>query len=431
MKISRTPTPNSLGGRCSDTSHNSRSAIQESPQALLSPDSSKQESLKPEPPSPSPSRRVLFSYQNVFFICRKPVISLSSLVCKKTSPEPNAEPNAEPATKPSAQPKSIMSLKLDRLKDKCYGLKTRTSPQAFRCAGFIFLILVLIVLGSVIVGWYGLSEDTTSHQIITASHNTTASIGPDKHESFSPTQTTSNDQPGILAHRDAPQVPPVTATHLSGAASTNPLEEIEDVTVVHTIIVTVTSVITNTALKTMTTTVFLSTCTTCATTPTISSSADTIDSQTPKAGDVMTGVMYCSFTGRRNIYTLCPLVHTDSPAMLTGTPEMVSSAAPRMKNSLSVVRLAIISLWNSMPSLGRVMQLQEPGGYVCNCTGMKEKLDSAADLIRMQQRLLDSQRSMINEHRKSLFLALETLANITAARISEKTPRGNPLDLKI
>ncbi|TGJ78297.1 hypothetical protein E0Z10_g10467 [Xylaria hypoxylon] len=440
MEISRTPTPHSLGGRRSNRSRDSQDAIQESPQTLLSPgsskqdfskqESSKQESLKQDSlKQDSPSRRVLFSYQHVFFICRKSAISLSSLVYKKNS----REPVAESVAKPNAQPKSIMSLKLDRLKDKWYDFKTRTSPAIFRCAGYIFLILVLIVVASVIVGWYGLSEDTLSHQAVTAESSATAPMDPEYHESFSPTQTALDGQPYIVAHRDMLQASPATATDPSTnkIVPTTPSEEIENITVVHTVIVTITSVITNTALKTLTTTVILSTCTSCMTTPTVGTSTDTKDSQTSTAEGVMTGIMYCSFTGRRNIYTLCPLVHTDSPAMLTGTPDMVSSAAPRMKNSFSAVRIAVLSLWNSIPSLGSVIKPGDPGAYDCNCTGMKKKLDSAMDLIRMQQQLLDSQQSIINEHRKSLFLALETLANITAARIGEKRARGAPLDLKI
>ncbi|KAI0415114.1 hypothetical protein F5X98DRAFT_377063 [Xylaria grammica] len=416
--MSRSPTPHSLGGRRSERSHDSRDATQESPQALLSPDSSKQESLR----TGTPSRRVLFSYQDVFFICRKSAIaSLSSLIRKKTSPASNDEPEA----KTNTQPKSIMSLKLDRLKDKCHGLKTRTSPSLFRFAGYIFLIIILVVLGSVVVGWYGLSEDTISHQTVTTKPTTTALAGPDHDKSFRPTQTASYGQSYIQAREGPLQAPPVTTIHPSTTENTPAasLGELKDI-IVQTLTLNVTPGATAA-------TAILSLCTTCTTTSTTSADTSTIDSQMSTSGSTMTGIMYCSFTGRRNIYTLCPYVHVNSPAMLTDTPGMVTSGAPRTKNSLSAVRLAILSLWNSMPSLGSVMQPRDPGAYDCNCTGMKKKLDSAIGLIRMQQQLLEGQRSMINEHRKSLHLALETLANITAARVGEKIPGGTPLDLKI
>ncbi|GAW14865.1 hypothetical protein ANO14919_042700 [Xylariales sp. No.14919] len=438
--MSRSPTPHSLGGRRSERSHDSRDATQESPQALLSPDSSKQESLR----TGTPSRRVLFSYQDVFFICRKSAIaSLSSLIRKKTSPASNDEPEA----KTNTQPKSIMSLKLDRLKDKCHGvsllriswrfhvtlrqpwrlgLKTRTSPSLFRFAGYIFLIIILVVLGSVVVvGWYGLSEDTISHQTVTTKPTTTALAGPDHDKSFRPTQTASYGQSYIQAREGPLQAPPVTTIHPSTTENTPAasLGELKDI-IVQTLTLNVTPGATAA-------TAILSLCTTCTTTSTTSADTSTIDSQMSTSGSTMTGIMYCSFTGRRNIYTLCPYVHVNSPAMLTDTPGMVTSGAPRTKNSLSAVRLAILSLWNSMPSLGSVMQPRDPGAYDCNCTGMKKKLDSAIGLIRTQQQLLEGQRSMINEHRKSLHLALETLANITAARVGEKIPGGTPLDLKI
>ncbi len=102
-----------------------------------------------------------------------------------------------------------------------------------------------------------------------------------------------------------------------------------------------------------------------------------------------------------------------------------------MKNSFSAVRLAVVSLWNSIPALGSVMQARDHGRCACDCAGTKKKLDAATELIRMQQKLLDSQRTMIHEHRKGLFTVLETLANMTAARVGGKTPRDTPLDLNI
>ncbi|KAI0432317.1 hypothetical protein F5Y09DRAFT_302227 [Xylaria sp. FL1042] len=314
-----------------------------------------------------------------------------------------------------------------------------------------------------IVGWYGLSKDTIDHQKTVAVEppQTTPTVV-DYHESFSPTETFMQDQLPILAHKgiypfpppfpvheerlhmfvantleDIAKDPTIPTGHLS-ATHSNPatfIGEAHEATVFMTVVVTVTSLITDTALKTSTTAVFVSTCTTCvttATTPTTHASVTTTtNSQNPTTASVMTGLMYCSFTGRKNIYTPCPLVHTDSPGMLTGVPTAISSGAPRMKNSLTAARFAIVSLWNAIPGLGRVMHAEDHGNRGCDCSRMKRKLEAAVDLIRMQQRLLESQRDVIREHRRGLHVVLETLANLTATRVGERTARDAPLDLNI
>ncbi|KAI1741020.1 hypothetical protein F4680DRAFT_447385 [Xylaria scruposa] len=367
----RTLSSHSPGEHLSDGPQDTtRNSMQLSPQALLSPDS-----LRPE----LPSRRLLFAYQHVFLADRKSTLS-PTLVGKKIISKPVAEPNA--------QPKSIMALKFDRLKDK------------------------------IRVGWYGLSKDTIAHSATTRLTATATPVA----ESYAfiwPTPTASQGALYIRNRGDTMQAPSTTFS-----------EEPEQITVVHTIIVTVTSIITDTALKTLTTTVFISTCTTCVPTPSFGEGTNTIDLSTPTQ-NVMTGIMYCSFTGRRNIYTLCPLVHADSPGMLTGAPAVVSSATPKMKNPFGVVRVAVVSLWNSVLRLGSSLQSNDCGGCHCDCAGIKKKLDSAVHLVRIQQELLDSQRNMIDEHRKNLFLALETLANLTAVKAGEKGSRERQLNLKI
>ncbi|KAI0508279.1 hypothetical protein F5B22DRAFT_424815 [Xylaria bambusicola] len=431
MAASLRPTAHSSAkDRSQDLDVNFQDNIRPSPQVLITPASSREESLKSESPLQSPSRRVLFSYRHVFFIFRKSAASLSSLVLQKNAPELKAKS----ATMATTQPKSIMSLKFDRLKDKWRDFERRSSPRGCRCAGYIFLVIMLLILASVIVGWYGLSKDTLAHlhQTVTTDLPQTTPTVVDYHDSYWPTQTPTQG-PWYLFHEGvtiAPTVPP--AHHV--AAELDPktsFDETNKVTVVRTIIITVTSIITDTSLKTLTTTVILSTCTTCITTPTVDASTDTKDSQKHTTG-IMTGIMYCSFTGRRNIYTLCPLVHTDSPGMLTGAPLVVSSATPMVTNPFSAVRLAAVSLWNSIPSLSRVMQTKDQQRYDCECAGMRKKLDAAVKLIRIQQKLLDSQRILINDHRKGLSMVLETVANMTAVKVGKKTSRDTPpLNLNI
>ncbi|KAI0442858.1 hypothetical protein F4803DRAFT_550727 [Xylaria telfairii] len=410
MGSPRTQSPCSPGEHHSHGPQDAmRNDMQLSPQDLLSPDS-----LRPE----LPSRQLLFAYQHVLFADRKSTIP-PSLVGKIVH---------KPVTKSNGQPKSIMALKLDRLKDKLRGmplflspwmLKARVSPPVFPFAGHIFLVLMVIVVGSVIVGWYGLSKDTISHSKVTTISTTTATPVPATYAFVWPTQTESQDQFYLRGRRDTMPSPIMTTTSS---------EDFDKITVVQTIIVTITRFITDTAQKTLTTTVFLSMCTTCVTTSTISASVNIMNSSASSTEGVMTGIMYCSFTGRHNIYTLCPLVHANSPGMLTDTPAMVSTTS-RTKNPFSAVRVAVVSLWNSFAGLASVIQPKGDGG--CDCGGFKKKLDSAVNLVRMQQRLLDSQRAIINGHRKSLFLALETLANLTAARAGEKASGERQLNLKI
>ncbi|KAI0467867.1 hypothetical protein F4859DRAFT_517739 [Xylaria cf. heliscus] len=369
MGSPHTPSPGEQGKHPDAMQNN----MQLSPQVLLSPDS-----LRPE----LPSRQLLFAYQHIFLADRKSALS-PSLVGKKTIPRPIIESNI--------QTKSIMALRFDRLKDKLR------------------------------VGWYGLSKDTISHSAVTTKPTMTATSMPDSIAFIWPTQTASQD--GLYIRDDGDTV-------LAPTMNTTSSEEIEKITVVQTIIVTITKVITDMTLKTLTTTLFLSTCTTCLTTPQIDTSTNTTNSSDPTPRDLMTGIMYCSFTGRRNIYTLCPLVHADLPGMLTSAPAVVSSATPRVKNPFRAISVVVASLWNSVPGLGSVMQPKDHHGD-CNCAGIRKKLDSAVDLVRVQQQLLDSQRAIINEQRKTLFLALETLANLTAVRAGGKAARERRLDLKI
>ncbi|KAI1364536.1 hypothetical protein F5Y08DRAFT_353577 [Xylaria arbuscula] len=447
-------------------SRDSQDTARPSPKIILTPASSREESLKSETPPKSPpntpsrrSRRVLFSYQHVFYIFRKSTTSLSSLIRQKTTPERKAGS----VTMATAQPKSIVSLKLDRLKDKWYSFKRRASPRGCRCAGLIFLVMMLLILGAVVVGWYGLSKDTLAHEIVTIGLPQTTPIPVDHHDPSLPTPTLTEgpwEGPWNVARKgipyphslffifesaralsDTPQDitigPTVPAAHLVAAElkPTTSSEDVESATIVRTIIVTVTTVITDTSLKTLTTTVILSTCTTCNTLPTTDASTSTTDSKGSTTDSVMTGIMYCSFTGRRNIYTLCPRVHTDSPAMLTDTPAAVSSGtSSKLTNPFSAVRLAAVTLWNSIPSLARVLHQtrDHQDKCACDCASMNKRLETAIHLVRMQQKLLESQRTLISNHRKGLNAVLETLKNMTATRAGERAERTTaPLDLNI
>ncbi|KAI1159360.1 hypothetical protein F5B18DRAFT_637049 [Nemania serpens] len=420
----RPPTPCLLGRRPSNGSQEAAlDARQSSPQTLIPPD---------HPKSEIPSRRVLS-------VCMQPRVILPSLTPEKIVRKPVPESVTE---RPNTQPKSMMALRLARLKDKWQGFKARASPTVFRFAGHVFLGIVLIVFASVIIGWFGMSKDTVTHEGTTAVPTMTAEAIPCYYESLCPTETSpSHDQPDILAHGAPTDATPTTTTPPDATPkTTTPPDEPDKVTIVRTVILTVTKVITDTALKTLTTTVLVPTCITDITKPTIGISSDTTDTSTSTSttNRVMTGRMYCSFTGRRNIYTLCPLVHTDSLGMLPSAPAVASAATHGMKNPLGAVRLKITSLWNSIPGVGRVMRGEdredrEDRDCDCDCFEMKRKLDIALSLVRGQNRLIDHQRGVINQHKENLVIALQALENVTAAaaRARGGATGGRVLDLYI
>ncbi|KAI0205689.1 hypothetical protein F4808DRAFT_455913 [Astrocystis sublimbata] len=353
------------------------------------------------------SPRVLFTYQHVFFSDPKP----------PTSPPPLARKMVtfQDQTEPDTQPRSIMASMLVRWREK------------YR------------------VGWVFLIKETIAS--MHRGSNDTSAAFPERNDATAFPQVISvpplmpTGSWGQLYIRDHEVE---DAVHHATSS-----EDAEKITIVHTVMVTVTSVLTDTELEMLTTTVFPSTCTTCHTTPMVGASTSTDTtitdlpgaSSTPATDALMTGIMYCSFTGRHNVYTLCPRVHTDAPGMLTGAPAAVSSAS-RAGNPFSMVRVAVVSLWHSVLSMGSVLQTQSSqsqpqsqfslsqsysqsqsqhcGKCACDCAGTRQKLESAVNLVRLQQQLLESQRDVIRAHKKSLALALETLANLTAERKAGK-----------
>ncbi|KAI1117602.1 hypothetical protein F5Y14DRAFT_465515 [Nemania sp. NC0429] len=439
-----TPTPCSLGGRHSNDSQKSApDARQPPPQVLLPPDDSK---------SKAPSRRVLS-------ICMQPRVLLPSPTPDKTIRKPVLESITE---QPSTPPKSIMALRLDRLKDQWQGFKTRASPSVFRFAGHVFLGIVLIAFACVIFGWYGMAKDTASHEKTTTAPTKTGAVFPGYYQSLCPAVTESPYGQYCVLSREVPKH--TTSTTTTTTTTTTRSDEHDEVTTVRTVTVTVTITITNvmthTALKTVTTTELVaSACTTTHTTkPPIGRSTETTEPSASTTDSVTTSHMYCSFTGRDNIYTPCaPLAHTeDSPSTGTGTgtgmpasapPVKLSSsssaaAAHGMKNPLGTVRLKMASLWNSIPGLGRGEDGNGGGGggssssgggsepdCDCDCIYMRRELLKATYLTRAQKRLIESQNSMLDWHKEKLEVALQALANMTAARL--RAAGGRELGLNI
>lgn len=69
----------------------------------------------------------------------------------------------------------------------------------------------------------------------------------------------------------------------------------------------------------------------------------------------------------------------------------------------------------------------------CDCAEMKRNLEETLDLVVIQQRVIDRQRALINEHKEKLIVALQALLNVTsaAARIRRGAVGGQELNLNI
>ncbi|CAJ2511233.1 Uu.00g068580.m01.CDS01 [Anthostomella pinea] len=310
-----------------------------------------------------------------------------------------------------------MSLKAKRWKDRWHDIKRRSSPVYFPYAGLIFLVIILVAVVTVIVGWFGLTVAT-----IAMKHPMNSSAG-----AVSSATTTEWPAPPDIAAggfkkkelevaRTAPPPPP-PATEITVLHTTVVTDTITELvtetytTILHTPM-SATMAPTRTPVPTTTTTARATS------TPTTTGDAST----SSMAGDTMTGRMYCTFADRPNIYTLCPWVHTSQPGMLDATAvpavAFASGSTSRMRNPFSGLRLAVMSLWNSVPALGRNVHGKErmdegDGGcvcdYDCDCADLRRRLHHALDLVRVQQQLLDSQAVMMKEHRRSFAAAVEVI----------------------
>ncbi|KAI1186425.1 hypothetical protein F5B17DRAFT_431593 [Nemania serpens] len=461
-----TPTPCLIDEHHNNGSQEATSyANQPSPQVLIPPDSSNSE---------IPSHRVPS-------ICMQPKVMVPSLSPQKIV----RKPVPESAMEPNTQPKSIMALRLARMNDKWKGLKARACPKVYRFAGHAFLGIVIIIFASVILGWYGMAKDTVSHEGTAAAPTKTAMEFPPYYEPFCPASTLSSDgQPCILPHTAPTNATPATTTtppddidtvtvtvmrtvtdtitHVKTVTTVAPIvvtvSRVHTTTAVYPFFVTSTRVHTVTAVKTSTTTAFVFTCATDFPEPTITISAEVTDTSTStskptstSSNSVMTGLMYCTFTGRPNVYTLCPHVHTDSPGRLPSAPVVDSAGTHGAKNPFGAARIKITSLWNSIPGLGKCMrgkgeeEEDRSGGgdggsererdcdCDCDCAEMKRNLEETLDLVVIQQRVIDRQRALINEHKEKLIVALQALLNVTsaAARIRRGAVGGQELNLNI
>ncbi|KAI1820922.1 hypothetical protein F4861DRAFT_545088 [Xylaria intraflava] len=262
-----------------------------------------------------------------------------------------------------------MAFSVERVKSHWRALKGRAAASTFRFASHILFVIVLISIGSVAAGWYGMAKDTIQLQ---GTHPAARFSAVYNHsEPVWAAQTVSYNQQQIQNDTDSTQLPHMVITQMtSDKANSTASSQVDNITVVKTTVLTVTSVVTDTEMETLTTTVFPST----STIATTAYGNDNSPVTSAETDSVMTGIMYCSFTGHRNVYTLCPLVHTRSPAMLTGAPPMVSSGALGLRNPFTALRIIFKRLWNLTPAPEEAMSQAK-----CDCQALASSLEIAVE----------------------------------------------------
>ncbi|KAI1084030.1 hypothetical protein F5B20DRAFT_576970 [Whalleya microplaca] len=336
--------------------------------------------------------------------------------------------------------------------------KRRVSPHSFPHAWFLFLIIIMIAAGAVVTGWYGLAVETIRHHakpfIVSSAAppdladvvpvTSTSSVQANSHLGFvavtvnatnSSNRTTSTVQASPSGQRlrevHSPVPPPSRTTE-------------ETITVTDESTTTVTKDLTTTVTNTTTKKIYI-TVTATSPAPTSSSTSSPGPSPAPSSSTSTSSTassstarhMYCPFTGRPNIWTLCapepepttalaqalnaPSATVSLSDIHTNMTAASSVAAPGITNPLSALRLALASLWGSASSLGRTAREVRNGDgdeygkcncdRVCDCEygKVRDKLQAALDLARMQAQLLDSQDALIREHRRQFAAAMEVL----------------------
>lgn len=143
--------------------------------------------------------------------------------------------------------------------------------------------------------------------------------------------------------------------------------------------------------------------------------------ETPPAAPSMTGLMYCLDPERSPVWTPCPLVHASGPNMVDasevpGSEASISAGELGALNPLTAVRVGIYGLWKSAKAgvtgphdSRRTMYTRQNGDGLGHreVNNLKERnralskgLQSALELLKMQQKLVKEQRVLINEQQR-------------------------------
>ncbi|KAI1417971.1 hypothetical protein F5Y13DRAFT_184483 [Hypoxylon sp. FL1857] len=409
----------------------------------------------------APGRQVLLRHQRVLFSPPTPPPSMSEGSDYGTIKGVGYGDEDE-------TPRRRINPRVQRWKEEWAVLKHRVTPEIFPQAWLLFLVIIMIAVGTVITGWAGLVAETVRHQKPTMNPGA----------SFSP--ATRQPAPPNLAARDfdvtwshpqtstAMEIGAVTAWVSEDAASTllpastakqgfvvvasppfDPNDgyalepEVPHVAedIVTTVFVTVTAYPTpyssssssssasyspgssssstsDTTSSTTSSSLPSSTSSTTLPSSTTSGTSTSSSTATPTTAATTTTtskhLMYCPHSEQPDVWTLCP-TPSAATAAAKSIPTAESAATRRMSSSFSDLRAALVSLWNSIPASGRVTALwhthQGPvKAEACRCDKLERKLRAAVDLIRLQQRILDDQEALLEEHRRAFAAAVDVLA---------------------
>jgi hypothetical protein len=171
--------------------------------------------------------------------------------------------------------------------------------------------------------------------------------------------------------------------------------------------------------------------------PTVTTPPEKSTTLDPSSTAAMTGNMYCPDPQRPKVLTLCNWVHTPVPGMIgadevPGTIPAASSASGQSAtNPFVTMKLTLLDLWtfvmrsvtSTVPSYVNTIRQELVTDletlYLCAATTdelweksleLQGPLNDALKLVRMQQRLLNSQEGIIESQR----LGLEEMARLLA-----------------
>ncbi|KAI0142489.1 hypothetical protein F4776DRAFT_509498 [Hypoxylon sp. NC0597] len=425
--------------------HNMRDSQRDLPQSLLFPHSLD---------TAAPGRQVLLRHQRVLLA--------------PPTPPPSASEHSDYGTMKrgdewgdggeSEMPRGRAHSRAERFRQQWVVLKQRVTPDIFPKAWLLFLVIIMIAVGTVMTSWAGLIAETVRHQTPKIIGPSSSSLGmlkpapPDLQarafdvalsDSQVPTlmeiesvmtmvtkATTSMPLSTPMGEQEVSVVAPLPSGPSNGLAPETDLFE----DLITTVYITVTplpipgtsssssldlsadaqhlssSSSSSSETSSTTSTLFTrasSATSSSSTSPTTLSSSTTYSTSSTAASATVTTtasqeLMYCPHPGRPDVWTICR-EHVLKDA--------TSTAVHRMSNPFSALRLALVSLWSSAPASGRFNQVSIKEN-TCECHELERKLRAATGVIRLQQQILDDQQKLMESHRSAFAAALDFLAAV-------------------
>ncbi|KAI0843376.1 hypothetical protein F5Y06DRAFT_2550 [Hypoxylon sp. FL0890] len=422
--------------------HDEEDSKRDVPQSLLFPHSLD---------ASAPGRQVLLRHQRVLFASPSPPLSVS-----EHSDYGTMKKGVQWADGGESEPpRRKVDPRVERLREEWAALKHRVQPEIFPKAWLLFLIIIMIAVGTVLTGWIGLVVETVNHQTPTA---TATPLSPATRQSAPPhlearafaitwsdsqastatdigagtTMITKATAPAPLATPTVKEGVMVVAPPPSAPSGEVALEtDVPDVFEDHltTVFITVTAYPTpyssSDSSESLSVSAYDLSSSSSGTSSSSTSSATSTLSTTSSAKTTSTamttaGLKYCTHSEQPEVWTLCPEPVLEATIVASkASPIAESAATHRMSNPFSALRVAFASLWNSIPASGRASASRHihwasvKEETSCQCSDLERKLRAAVDLIRRQQLIMDDQEALLKEHRRAFYMAVDLLAAAT------------------